>query len=128
MAAGPLPIGGYVTFPDERDPGQGGGYAGQPPYGRMVDLEPRLGSITLGDGRTVGFLGLEANKRTYVPLGFAQTMSMAASKTWGTITDTIYGITQAVRVAVGPRTSLAPSVSLSSPDKPLSPVIPASLA
>lgn len=64
--------------------------------GGTVDLRPTLGSITLGDGRTVGFLGLQANKRTYVRLGFGETVSTAASKTWSTTIDTIHGITEAV--------------------------------
>ena len=64
--------------------------------GHTVDLRPTLGSITLGDGRTVGFLGIQANKRTYVSVGFSDAVSTAASKTWGTITDTIHGISEAV--------------------------------
>ena len=54
--------------------------------------------------RTVGFLGIQANTRTYVRLGFSEAVSMAASKTWGTITDTVHDITQALTSGRGTQT------------------------
>ncbi len=69
-------------------------------YGSGVVLSAHLGSLDL-DGRIVGFLGIEANRRAFLSETPVEALSAAIRKTWHAISDTVVGIARAVTTGQG---------------------------
>lgn len=66
---------------------------------RLV-LFPRLGATTQG-GRTVGLLGIQSKVPIHIRLGFVGIAATAEAQTWGAVSDTIRGVTEAVTTGRG---------------------------
>lgn len=68
--------------------------------GKHLDLSARLSAVTQ-DGKSIGFLGIRSNEPTQISLGLIGTAGAAAAKTWGAITDTLDGVSEAVTTGRG---------------------------